>query len=103
MTTEDMIENLIELGVKAYKKNSGNSPEAIKLNRHEPIIVDGCEFSYWREYTVYRIAQYIHGILPEANIDVELNGNDSSIQIEMDDLEQRKLNRELFLFLKKIK
>jgi len=103
MTTEDMIEEFIDLGTRAYKKNSGNSSEAMKLNRHEPIIVDGHEFSYWREYTVYKMAQYIHDILPQANITVELNGNDSTIQIELDDLEQQKLNREMFLFLEKIK
>jgi hypothetical protein len=49
------------------------------------------------------MAQYIHDILPQANITVELNGNDSTIQIELDDLEQQKLNREMFLFLEKIK
>jgi hypothetical protein len=102
MTTEDMIEEFIDLGMKAYKKLSGNSSEAMKLNRHEPIIVDGHEFSYWREYVVYKMAQYIHDILPQANITVELEGNESTIQVELDDMEQQKLNREMFLLLEKV-
>lgn len=102
MTTEDMVEEFIELGVKAYKKNSGDCLEARRLSRHEPIMIDGYEFCYWREYTVYRMVEYISKVIPTAKVEVELDGNNSTIQIELDDSEQEKLNREMFLFLEKI-
>lgn len=101
MTTEELIEVFISEGVDAYKKNSGDCLEARKLNRHEPVIVDGHEFRYWREYAVYRMAEYIGEIIGDS-VEVELNGNDSTIKVELDDAQQKKLNREMFLFLRKI-
>ena len=103
MTTEDLIEKFISEGVDAYKKNSRNCLEARRLNRHEPVEVDGYEFRYWREYVVYRMAEYIKGKLPDSDVEVELDGNDSMIRIGLDDSEQEKLNREMFLFLRKLK
>jgi len=102
MTTEDMIEEFIQLAMKAYKKNSKGSVEARKLDRHESVMIQGQEFSYWREYVVYKMAEYIHKIIPDAKIEVLLDGNDSAIKIELNNFEQQKLNRQMHLFLQKI-
>ena len=93
-----MIEEFISMGIKAYKKNSRGSLEARKLDRHESVMIQGQEFSYWREYVVYKMAEYICEIIPQSKVEVTLDGNDSTIQIELDDSEHQKLNRELFLF-----
>ena len=37
--TENMIEEFISIGMKAYKKNSKGSIEARKLDRHESVII----------------------------------------------------------------
>ena len=97
-----MIEEFISMGVKAYKKNSRGSLEARKLDRHELVILQGQKFTCWREYTIFKMAEYICEIIPQSKVEVTLDGNDSTIQIELDDSEHQKLNRELFLFLKKI-
>lgn len=97
-----MIEEFISMGIKAYKKNSKGSIEARKLDRHESVIIQGQEFTCWREYTIFKMAEYICEIIPQSKVEVTLDGNDSTIQIELDDLEQQKLNREMFLFLQKI-
>lgn len=102
MTTEDMIETFISEGIRAYKKNSGDCFEARRLNRHESVVIEGQEFKCWREYVIYRMAEYICKIIPEAKVEIVLDGNDSTIKIELNNFEQQKLNRKMFLFLQKI-
>lgn len=99
MTTEEMIEEYISKGVKAYKKLNRNTPEGRKLERKEPVTIEGIEFSCWREYATYKVAECIHETLPEVKIDVELDGNNSTIQIEVDKQEQRTLNHRMYKFL----
>lgn len=103
MTTEDMIERFIDEGIRAYKKNyRSRSLYARKLDRHEPITIDGNEFTCWREYVCYKTAQHIMGILPFCDVAVDLDGNDTQIRLELTDSEQKKLNASLFSFLKKL-
>ena len=71
MTTEEMIEQYISEGVKAYKKLNRNTPEGRKLDRKEPVNIEGIEFSCWREYATYKVAECIHETLPTVKIDVD--------------------------------
>lgn len=100
MTTNEMIERIIDGGVKAYKKNSKGCKEWDMLNRHETVIIDGVEFNYWREYGVYKTAEYLNELLPDADIKVELDGNNSVLHIELTEKEQQKVNVILYKFLK---
>lgn len=101
MTTEDLLEALISSGVKAYKKLNKNTPEGRKLNRHESVTIEGVEFTCWREYAVYKTAEYIAEIIPPEQVEVTLDGNNSVLKITCDDNEQQDINRKLYLFLKK--
>lgn len=101
MTTEDLIEELISSGIKAYKKLNKNTPEGRKLDRHENVTIEGVEFTYWREYAVYKTAEYISEIIPPKQVEVTLDGNDSVLTIICDEEEQLEINRKLYLFLKK--
>lgn len=103
MTTDEMIEDIIQQSMSAYKKNSKGCTEFNKLNRHESVFIEGIEFNFWREYAVYRVAQYIKDKIPNCNLSVELQGNDSYIQVELDDAEQKILNQKMYNFLKSIK
>ena len=89
--------------MKAYKKNSKGSPEAEKLYHHKPVVIQGQEFTCWREYATFKMAEHIREVLPDAGIEVTLDGENSTIQIEIDDEEQKKLNREMYNFLKEYK
>ena len=60
MTTEEMLEDLIQMSVKAYKKNSKGCSEWNKLNYHETVIIDGIPFNYWREYAVYKVSEWLN-------------------------------------------
>lgn len=101
MTTEDLLEGLISSGVKAYKKLNKNTSEGRKLNRHESVIIEGVEFTCWREYAVYKTAEYLSEVIPPKQVEVMLDGNNSVITITCDDKEQQEINRKLYLFLTK--
>lgn len=103
MTTSELIETFIQTGMKAYKKSSINTPEGMKLSRHEPVQIQDHIFSYWREYACYKVGEYILEKIPEAIVTIELNGNDSRIIAELSEEEQRKLNSSMYIFLKSIK
>lgn len=99
MTTEDMIEDFICKGIKAYKKLYRCTPEGHKLDRHETVKIKDNEFSCWKELTVFKMGEYLYEDC-HINVDVELNGNDSKLTIEIDDRQQQKLNNVLYCFLK---
>lgn len=101
MTTSELVESLIDAAMTSYKRNSRGASEARRLDRHEPVLIDGVEFRYWREYAVYKVAQHIAEMLPEAEVSTELDGNDSCITVAVSEQEQRKLNSSLFILLKK--
>ena len=101
MTTEDLIEELISSGINAYKKLNRNTPEGRKLSRHEKAVIEGVEFTCWREYAVYKTAEYISEVIPPKQVEVTLDANDSVITITCDENEQQEINRKLYLFLKK--
>lgn len=101
MTTEDLIEEYIQAGRKAFIKLYGNTKEGGKLSRKEKVIIQNHEFTCWREYTVFKMAEYIAEILPNAEIKVELDGNNTVLQINISNEEQQKLNNVLYCFLNK--
>lgn len=102
MNLEDFIEEIILKGIFAFKKIYKNCNEAKKLNRHESIVVDGYEFKYWREYAIYKIAQYISELSPTAKIEINLNGNESTLLLEVTPNEHKELTRKLYLIIEKI-
>lgn len=100
MTTEDMIEQIIDLSYRKYKKISKGCKEYDLLNRKIPVVIDSIEFTGWREYVCYKVCEFIKSKIPEAELELELNGNDSIIALEMNDEEKQKLNNKLFVLIK---
>lgn len=101
MTTEDLIEVYILEGIRSFKKLYRCTPEGHKLDRHESVIIQNQEFTCWREYTVFKMAEYIKQEIPDCDIEVLLDGNDTVITIDITETQQQKLNRLLYSFLKK--
>lgn len=52
--TEDFIEHLISMGVKAFKKNDRHSVDGRRIDRHEVVTISGVDFRFWREVGVYK-------------------------------------------------
>lgn len=101
MTTEDMVERLIELAYAKYKKLSLGCPEHDKLMKKEPVEIEGTVFRGFREYACYRISEFIRKEIPEATVELVLDGMDSTITIEMDDRENQEINRKMYLLIKR--
>lgn len=102
MTTEDFIEEIIAKSMKAYKKDGGNCLEGRKLSRHEPVMIQGYEFCCWREYVVFKVCEYLKEKCPTAEVECFLEGNDSRIEIALDDKEKQQLTTTMYLFLKSL-
>jgi hypothetical protein len=100
MCTEELIEGIIDAAYPIYKKNSRGCVEALKLDRKEPVDIDGTVFCCWREYVCYKVAEYLKEKCPEADVELTLNGNDSMISIGVDDVQQQSLNQKMYKFLK---
>ena len=100
MTTEDMIEVFIEKGTCAYKKLNKNTKEGMKLYRHEKVEIEGQLFNCFREYATYKMGEFLKENLPEAYVEVTLDGNDSIILLEVSDEEQQKVNTKMYSYLK---
>ena len=100
MSTEEMIEEIIQVSYPFYKKHSKGCVEALKLDRKEEVEIDGTVFSCWREYVCYKVSEYIKDKVPECHVTLELNGNNTVIQVELNDEQQRKLNVCMNEFLK---
>lgn len=100
MTTEELIEKIIDVSYPIYKKHSRGSIEALKLDRKEEVIIDGITFTCWREYICYKVSEYLKEKCPEAHVELELDGNNSIIQIEVSDSQQQTLNQKMYKFLK---
>lgn len=100
MNTVDMIEKLIELAYPAYKKNSRGCVEARKLDRKEPVEIDGYTFSCWREYVCYKVCEYIKLKIPDAEIELELDGNDTTISVALNDGDGQILNNKMYTLIK---
>ena len=96
-----MVEEIIEYCAKTYRKRSKGCIEFDKLNRHEPVIIDDIEFCCWREYAVYKTAEYIRSKC-DCVVHCNLEGNDSNIELEITDEQQKILNVKMNEFLKKI-
>lgn len=103
MTTSEMVETMIEAGVKAYRKNYRNCPEGIRLQMHQPIEKFGITFTCWREYTVYKMAQYVLEVCPTIDVQAIIDGNNSTLELSLTDEEQKKLNQVLYNFIQKQK
>ena len=100
MTTEQMIQAIIDAAYPMYKRNSKGCVEAYKLDCKQPVDIDGITFTCWREYVCFKVAEYIKDKVPDCNLELQLDGNDTVIQVELDDDQQKKLNVAMNKFLK---
>lgn len=103
MTTEEMVELFLDKGAWAYKVLNKNTPEGSKLYRHIPVEIEGHTFTCFREYSAFKMGNFLKENLPEAEVVVTLDGNDSTIEITVSDEEQRLINERMYNFLKQWK
>lgn len=100
MGTEELIEQIIDAAYLVYKRNSRGCVEALKLDRKEPVNIEGTVFSCWREYVCYKVAEYLKDKCPEAEVTLELDGNNTQIMLSVSNEQQQSLNQKMYKFLK---
>lgn len=100
MELDDLIELFIQHGIKAYKRIYRSCPEGRALDRHETVTIHDVEFNYWRELSVYKMAEYLQELIPTLNVEVNLDGNNSNMKIEINDDDYTALTEVLTSFLK---
>lgn len=101
MTTNEMTEMLSDEIIKVFKRDLKKSERCRRLQRHETITVDGTEVHSWKELSLLKISEFMREVLPNADIELVIDGNNSQIVAKLDDNELEKLNSSLYLFLKK--
>lgn len=103
MTTEEIIEIFLDKGAWGYKVLNKNTVEGRKLYMHQPVEIEGYIFTCYREYTAYKMGEFLKENLPEAGVVVTLDGNNSTIEIVISDEEQQEINLKMYRLLKEWK
>ena len=73
---------------------------SVKLDRKEPVTINGIEYRGWSELVVVNMSKLIQEYCPDADIEVELDGNESMLSVSnLTDDDERVLNEKLNLIL----
>lgn len=108
MTTESGLEQLLDLFRNAYKRYMKRETPRVarRLDRHESVEIEAegqkVEFNYWAEVITYVTANFVRDNCPNARIVVNLDGNDSSMQLEVDDKDMQRLNCKIYQTIKRM-
>ena len=90
-----LLDDFIVLGVRAYKRLLRSKLIGRRLDRREPVEVDGHVITGWSEYTVYRLAQWVQDAVPGADVQVSLDGIDSTLEVSATTAELKVLRSAL--------
>lgn len=90
-----LLDDFITLGVKAYKRLLRSELLGRRLDRKEPVDVDGHVLTGWFEYTVYRLAQWVQDVLPDADVQANLDGVCSVLEVSATTAELKVLRSAL--------
>lgn len=90
-----LLDDFIVLGVRAYKRLLRSELLGRRLDRKEPVEVDGHIITGWSEYTVYRLAQWVQDVIPAADVQVSLDGIDSALEVSATTAELKVLRSAL--------
>ena len=86
---EKLIELLIEKCYWKYRKLVGDScREGFMLTRKIPVEIDGTVFTGWYEYVCYKVCEYIKDKIPDAEIELVFDGNDTVISLSVNENEE---------------
>lgn len=102
MGTEELVSRFIDEGIRCYKKVMKKDPLARRIERHEEVDAGGgAVVTCWREFATVRMALHIKEVLPDSELEITLDGNDSTLQVSLTEEEQEKLNSYMYTFLNK--
>lgn len=93
MTTEEILEHLMECGHRFYKKNFRRYCPTIArmLDRKQEISINGQPYRCWQELVVHNIGILIQDYIPHSQCEAVLEMNDSRLLIQELTAEDEKI------------
>lgn len=93
MTDDKIIEQLLIKANDCYKKQLRKRCPGLSraLDRHEEIELLGEKITCWRELIVLTCGNIINDFCPDAEVEVNLDGNDSSLLVKVMSFEDEKV------------
>lgn len=98
MNEETIIEKLLDKAHRCYKKAFSQHCPTIgrMLDRKQPVEINGIEYTCWRELVVATCGNIINDYCPDAEVEVELDGNNSTILVKtMSDEDEKVLQEQI--------
>lgn len=93
MDNENIIDKLIDKAYRCYKKAFREHCPTVgrMLDRKEPVEIKGIEYTCWNELVVATCGNIINDYCPNAEVEVELDGNNSSLKVNLLSEEDEKV------------
>lgn len=97
MTDETIIEKLLDKAYICYKREFRRRCPGIArmLDRKEKVELNGQVYNCWSELIVTTCGQIIADYCPDAEVEVELDGNDSTLHAVLTDKDEEVLNTKI--------
>ena len=97
MPEEEIIELLLEKANICYKRVFRKECPRISrmLDRKETVTLNGQDYNCWAELIVTTCGRIINDYCPDAEIEIELDGNNSSIHAKLSDKDIEVLNSKI--------
>lgn len=85
MDEETIIDRLLSKAYRCYKKSfRQNCPMVGRmLDRKEPVEINGIVYTCWNELIVATCGNIINDYCPNAEVEVELDGNNSTLNVKL--------------------
>lgn len=93
MTDEKIIEKLLEKANICYKRAFRKQCPRIArmLDRKETVTLNGQDYNCWTELIVTTCGSIINDYCPDAEVEIELDGNNSSLHAILSDKDEEVL------------
>lgn len=102
MTDEKIIEKLLEKANICYKHAFRKQCPRIArmLDRKETVTLNGQDYNCWTELIVTTCGRIINDYCPDAEVEVELDGNNSSLHAILSDKDEEVLSTKIQAMVK---
>lgn len=97
MTNEKIIEELLIKANDCYKRAFRDKCPILErmLDRKQTVEIQGEQFNCWRELIVVTCAKIINDYCPDSQVEVELDGNNSNLNVILSDKDEEILQTKI--------
>lgn len=97
MTNEKIIEKLLEKANTCYKRVFRKQCPRIArmLDRKETVTIQGQSYTCWMELIVTTCGKIINDFCPDAEVEIELDGNNSSLHAILSEKDEEVLSTKI--------